>query len=168
MNILLLRADITSLKVDAIVNPTSPLVQPDMNGVKLVVRENGKLVEKENGVHGPLPVGQAMAVTGGNLLCRFVIHASVPRMGEGDEESKLRAATWSALQKAEELAIESVAVPPMSAGTFGFPLERCARIMLGTTLDFRRNARSLQRTFYALFGKEPYEVFDRVLKELSA
>jgi O-acetyl-ADP-ribose deacetylase (regulator of RNase III) len=164
MDILLLRADITSLKVDAIVNATSALMKPDG---RVVVREGGRLVEKSNDDIPPLTVGSAVATTGGNLLCRFIIHAVVPRMGEGDEDAKLRAATWSALQRAEELAIGSVGLPAMSAGTFGFTFERCARIMLGTTLDFRRQARSLDRAVYCLFGKEPYDIFERVLKELE-
>ncbi|HVR41663.1 MAG TPA: macro domain-containing protein [Thermoanaerobaculia bacterium] len=149
MHIQLLRADITSIKVDAIVNPASPHVQ--VAGV------------------GPLPVGSAVATPGGNLLCKFIIHAVVPRMGEGNEDTKLRAATQSALEKAEELAVASVGLPAMAVGgAFGFTLERCARVMLGTAIDFRRRSRSLQRAVFCLFGQEPYEVFQRVLQELES
>lgn len=149
MDIQLLRADVTSLKVDAIVNPSSAQLQPAPG------------IER-------LPVGSAVVTTGGNLLCKFVIHAVVPRIGEGDEDAKLRAATWAALERAEELAIESVGMPAMSTGAFGFSFERCAHIMLGATLDFRSRARSLQRVVYFLFGDEPYTTFQRVLTELAA
>lgn len=168
MHIELIRADVTSVKLDAIVNPTSPLIQQDIPSGRVIVREGNQEVVRRNGASGPLPVGSTIVTSGGNLLTRFVIHAVVPRMGEGDEDAKLRAATWSALQRAEELAIESVGLPAMTVGPFGFPYERCARIMLGTTIDFRRHARSLQRAIYCLFGQEAYEVFDRVLKELEA
>ena len=142
MDIELLRADQTSIKVDAIVNPSSSLLQ------------NG------------LPPGSAI-VGGGNLLCRFVIHAVVPRIGEGDEDRKLRDATRAALQRAEELAVASVAIPAMGTGVFGFPVERSARIMLAAAIDFRAQARSLSRVVFCLFGATPYEEFSRILQELG-
>ena len=88
MNIELIRADITSLKIDAIVNP----------------RTSGG------------DVGTATVTSGGNVLCKFVITTVVPRSGEEDEERKLRDAIWAALHRAEELAVASVAFPAMSAG----------------------------------------------------
>jgi O-acetyl-ADP-ribose deacetylase (regulator of RNase III) len=147
MDIELLRADISSLKVDAIVNPASP---------QLIAG------------HAPRPeVGDAIITEGGNLFCKFVIHAVVPRAGEADEEKKLRNATWSSLQRAEELAVSSVAFPPMSAGVFGISYERCARIMLGAAVDFRGHARSVRRVVFCLFGSGAYDDFDRVLRELQ-
>ena len=83
MKIDLIRADITSIKIDAIVNP----------------RTTGG------------EVGTASARSGGNVLCKFVITAIVPSPGEEDEESKLRDAVWAALHRAEELAVASVAFP---------------------------------------------------------
>jgi O-acetyl-ADP-ribose deacetylase (regulator of RNase III) len=165
MDIQLIRADVTSLKVDAIVNPTSPLIHPDIAG-RVLVREGEPASERWNGTT-PLAVGSTIVTTGGNLFCRFVIHAVVPRMGEGDEDAKLRSTTWSALQRAEELAIGSIALPAMTAGAFGFSYERCAQVMLSAAVDFRPHARSLQRTIFCLFGKEPYDVFDRILQELE-
>jgi len=54
-----------------------------------------------------------------------------------------------------------------TAGVFGISYERCARIMLGAAIDFRGHARSLRRIVFCLFGKEPYDDFDRVLRELQ-
>jgi O-acetyl-ADP-ribose deacetylase (regulator of RNase III) len=141
MRIELLRVDITSLNVDALVIP----------------------------VNGPssLPPGAAAVSAGGNLLCRFVIHAVPPRAGEGDDERNLRDTTMAALQRADELAVESVALPPLSTGKSGFSLEESARVMLKATLDFQTRARSVRRVIYCLFGQESYDVFERVLKELQ-
>jgi O-acetyl-ADP-ribose deacetylase (regulator of RNase III) len=147
MDIELLRADVSSLKVDAIVNPASP---------QLIA-----------GYAPRLAAGDAVITEGGNLFCKFVIHAVVPRRGEADEEKKLRNATWSSLQRAEELAVSSVAFPPMSAGVFGISYERCARIMLGAAVDFRGQARSVRRVVFCLFGSSAYDDFDRVLRELQ-
>ena len=167
MDIELLRADITSIKVDAIVNPTNPQLQ-HVGGIgRVLVREGGEVIQRESSEIGSVPVGEAVVTTGGNLLCKFVIHAVAPRMGEGDEDRKLRSSTMSALQRGEDLAIASIAFPAMASGIFGLPFDRCVRVMLGATIDFRPQARSLRRAVYCLFGPEPYAVFARVLRELQ-
>lgn len=168
MHIELLRADIKSLKVDAIVNPANPQMQ-HVGGIgRELVAAGGREIQEASAANAPLQPGTAVVTTGGNLLCRFVIHSVVPHMGEGDEDAKLRAATWAALEKAEELAIAAVALPAMATGAFGFSFERCARVMLGATIDFKPRARSLQRVVYCLFGQDPHDVFSRILKELES
>jgi O-acetyl-ADP-ribose deacetylase (regulator of RNase III) len=167
MDIELLRADITSLKVDAIVNAANPNLQHIGGLAHEIVREGGEVIQDESRRIGYAPVGTAVATTGGNLLCRYVIHAIGPRMGEGDEDRKLRAATWAALMKAEELGVHSIAFPAMGSGVFGFPVERCARVMLATVLDFRPRAISIQRVVFCLFGQEPHATFTAVLQELE-
>src|ERR1051325_5443397 len=98
MDIELLRADITSLKVDAIVNPTNPQLQ-HVGGIgRVLVREGGEVIQRESAEIGSVPVGEAVVTTGGNLLCKFVIHAVAPRMGEGDEQRKRSEEHTSELQ----------------------------------------------------------------------
>ena len=142
MQIQLLRADITSLKVDAIAAPMAPAS----------LSQNGR----------------ATVVTGGNLLARFVIEVPVPRGTDLDADAKLRAATHDALEKADELAVATIGLPVLGKRSMGFTTERCARVMLRATLDFRPRARSLQRTVFCLFGLEEYGVFESVLKELES
>src|SRR5260370_41612175 len=115
MNIELLRADVSSLKVDAIINPAS--------------------ASKPVAEFGTVPVGHAVVTSGGNVLCKFVIHSIVPRHGDGDEDANLRNAMWAALKRAEELAIASVAMPPVPA-PFGFAAGRCRRALVSTALYF--------------------------------
>lgn len=83
MIIELIRADLTSLKIDAIVNP----------------RFTGG------------EVGTATVSSGGNVLCKFVITTVLPQSGEGDHDHKLGDAIFAALHRAEELAVGSVAFP---------------------------------------------------------
>ena len=141
MHIQLLRTDTSSLKVDALVYPEE--------------------------APSDLKEGRAVVTTGGNLLCRFVIHVKVAQATEDDADAKLRAATIAALERAEELAIASVGLPSIGAGPFGFDTERCARVMLAATIDFRNRARSLQRAVYCLMGQEEHAIFARVLQELE-
>jgi O-acetyl-ADP-ribose deacetylase (regulator of RNase III) len=140
MDIQLLRADIASLKVDAIVAPSDP-----------------------QAVEG----GRAIVVTGGNLLARFIIHVRVPSAIDDDADAKLIAATRMAVERAEELAVASVGLPAIATGPFGFTSERCARAMLPAALDHRGRARSLQRAVFCLFGHEEFQIFERILKELQ-
>jgi O-acetyl-ADP-ribose deacetylase (regulator of RNase III) len=146
MEIELLRADVSSLKVDAIINPAS--------------------ASKPVAEFGPVPVGHAVVTIGGNVLCKFVIHAIVPRNGDGDEDSKLRNAMWAALKRAEELAIGSVAMPPVPAA-LGFEAGRCWRVLASTALDFRPTARSLQRVVFCAFSEENYRELERAIEELT-
>ncbi len=141
MNIQLLRADIASLKVDAIVAPTDPQSH-DSNG-------------------------RAVVVTGGNLLARFIIHVNVPNADDADADGKLHGATLAALERAEELAIASIGLPSIATGPFGFSIEHCARVMLAATIQHRSRARSLQRAVFCLFGQEEYAIFERVLGEIE-
>ena len=111
--------------------------------------------------------GHAVVTSGGNVLCKFVIHAIVPRHGDGDEDGKLRNAMWAALKRAEELAIASVAMPPVPS-PFGFASGHCSRVLMATALDFRPHARSLQRVVFCAFSEESYSELRVVLEELTA
>jgi O-acetyl-ADP-ribose deacetylase (regulator of RNase III) len=139
MQIQLLRADVTSLKVDAIVAPSSP----------------SSLAQN----------GRATVVTGGNLLARFVIEIPVPEGGDEDRDTRLRDSTRDALERADELAVATIGIPVLGKQALG--LESCARQMLRATLDYRARARSLHRAVFCLFGPEEYAVFDRVLHEFD-
>jgi O-acetyl-ADP-ribose deacetylase (regulator of RNase III) len=146
MEIQLLRADIASLKVDAIVFPSDPQAHE----------------------HQSEHDGRAAVVTGGNLLARFIIQVQVPQADDTNADEKLRDATRAALERAEELAVGSVGLPAIGTEPFGFSTERCARAMVAATLEYRSHARSLQRAVFCMFGQDEYTVFERVLKELGA
>jgi len=139
MQIQLLRADITSLKVDAIVAPSSPSA----------IAQNGR----------------ATVVTGGNLLARFVIEVPVPHGDDENGDARLRESMRDALERADELAVATIGIPVLGKQALG--LDRCAQLMLRSTLDYRARARSLHRAVFCLFGAEEYAVFDRVLHELE-
>ena len=141
MNIQLIRADITSLKVDAMASP-SPSAAQSQNG-------------------------RASVITGGNLLARFVIEVPVPHGDDEDADAKLREATHDALERADELAVATIGLPVLGKRSLGFSTERCARVMLRAALDFRTRTRSVQRVVFCLFGLEEYRVFESVLKELE-
>jgi O-acetyl-ADP-ribose deacetylase (regulator of RNase III) len=166
MQVELIRGDITSLRVDAIVNAANSHLAHGGGVAGAIARQGGEAIQKESDRIGYVPVGNAVITSGGSLLCKYIIHAVGPRMGEGDEDRKLHDATISSFERAEELKIASIAFPAISTGIFGFPMDRCARIMLGATVEFEPRAMSLDRVVYCLFGEEPFRIFQRTWEEL--
>jgi O-acetyl-ADP-ribose deacetylase (regulator of RNase III) len=88
MRIIAVRGDITEVNVDAVVNPINA---GDAKGakegklVRALFDRGGSEVEDEAAVRGPIQVGEAIITTGGNLKCRYVIHAPV-----GEAEERMR------------------------------------------------------------------------------
>ncbi len=164
----LLDGDITELDTDAIVNAANAQLVLGGGVAGAIRRKGGPKIQAECDKIGGTFVGGAVITTGGKLKARHVIHAVGPRMGEGDEDRKLRNATLNSLKLADENRLKSIAFPAVSAGIFGFPIERCAAIMLGTTIEYLKGQTGLQRVVFCLFGRDSYEVFaERLGQETS-
>ena len=87
-------------------------------------------------------------------------------MGEGDEDRKLRDATLNSLKLADEYGLKSIAFPAISTGIFGFPIDRCAQIMLSTTLEYLKSGGTgLERVVFVLWGDEAYQTFEEALTQ---
>jgi O-acetyl-ADP-ribose deacetylase (regulator of RNase III) len=168
MEIELLESDITTLAVDAIVNAADSRLQHGGGVAGAISRRGGPAIQQESDRVGYVPVGAAAATSAGDLPARWVIHAVGPRMGEGDEDAKLRSATVSALELAEELGARTIAFPAISTGIFGYPLDRCARIMTDAAIGFAPRARSLEKVTFCLFDAEAMREFAAALRRNSA
>ncbi|HEY0590395.1 MAG TPA: macro domain-containing protein [Thermoanaerobaculia bacterium] len=165
MKIELLEGDITTLAVDAIVNAANSHLQHGGGVAGAISRKGGPSIQKESDRIGFVPVGGAAVTSAGSLPARWVIHAVGPRMGEGDEDAKLRRATLASLERAEELGARTIAFPAISTGIFGYPLDRCARIMIDTVSGFAPRARSLEKVTFCLFGADAMREFTAALDE---
>jgi len=164
----LARGDITQMDTDAIVNPsnTSLILGAGVSGA--IRSRGGDEIQDQMSKLGRCEVGGAVATGAGNLKARYVIHAVGPRMGEGNEDAKLQSATTESLERAEELELESIAFPAISTGIFGFPIDRCAKIMLGAVKDHfgSGKAKSLSRVVFCLWGEDSFNVFAKTLDEM--
>jgi O-acetyl-ADP-ribose deacetylase (regulator of RNase III) len=161
----LVEGDITEMDTDAIVNAANAQLILGGGVAGAIRRKGGPSIQQECHKIGGTFVGGAVITTGGNLKAKYVIHAVGPRMGEGDENNKLKNATLHSLKLADKHNLKSIAFPAISAGIFGFPIERCAEIMLRTTIDYLKTKTGLKRVVFCLFGKESYTVFDTALKK---
>jgi O-acetyl-ADP-ribose deacetylase (regulator of RNase III) len=160
----LVEGDITGIEVDAIVNPANEHLQLGSGVAGAILRKGGPSIQEECDRIGGTPVGTAVMTAAGNLQARQVIHAVGPRMGEGDEDKKLASAVRAALALADRRGMRSIALPAISTGVFGFPMERAARIMLTEIHRYLQGGTKLERVVVCLRGEEAFNVFRRELR----
>jgi O-acetyl-ADP-ribose deacetylase (regulator of RNase III) len=158
--------DITEMDTDAIVNAANAQLVLGGGVAGAIRRKGGPRIQEECDRIGGTFVGGAVVTTGGRLKARHVIHAVGPRMGEGGEDEKLRNATVNSLKLADEHRLKSIAFPAISTGIFGFPIQRCAEIMLTTTVEYLQGSTGLERVAFCLFGQDSFDVFAEQLRRI--
>lgn len=132
----LVQGDITERDVDAIVNAANSHLQHGGGVAGAIVKKGGHIIQEESDKIGFTPVGTAVITTAGKLPSRYVIHAVGPRIGEGDEDNKLKSAVLNSLLLASAKGLKSISMPAISSGIFGFPKDRCANILVKTSLNY--------------------------------
>ncbi len=162
----IVEGNIALLAVEAVVNAANKQLKLG-GGVAGAIRiHGGPSIQEECDRLAPIEVGQAVITGGGNLKAKSVIHAVGPVSGEGDEEAKLARATASCLQIAKDKKIRSLALPAISTGIYGFPLQKCSRIMLRVTWDFLRENKYPEEVVFCLYGEDAFSVFKKTLDTL--
>lgn len=164
----LIQGDLTDLEVDAIVNAAnSQLILG--GGVAGAIRtKGGPAIQEECNRIGGTTVGNAVITGAGNLKARYVIHAVGPRYGAGNEDEKLRQATLNSFARASEKGLKSIALPAVSTGIFGFPKDRCARIMLKASVEFlQKEDTSVDEVIFCLWSQKDLQVFQETLRSMT-
>ena len=163
----LLEGDITDQDTDAIVNAANEHLVLGAGVAGAIRRKGGAKIQEECNLKGGTYVGGAVITTGGNLKAKHVIHAVGPRMGEGNEDTKLRSATINSLKVASDQGLSSISFPALSTGVFGFPIDRCAKIMLEATISYLKERSKIKNVVFVLWGQPAYSVFENTLKDLT-
>lgn len=136
------QGDITEQKTMAIVNAANEHLQHGGGVAGAIRRRGGEEIQEESDrwvqTHGLVKTGKAAITGGGRLPAKYVIHAVGPIWGSGDEERKLASAVRNTLLLADQNGIDSLSIPGISSGIFGGPKEICARVIVGTVLDYLR------------------------------
>ena len=161
----LLDGDITEMQTDAIVNAANARLILGGGVAGAIRTKGGPEIQQECNKIGGTFVSGAVITNAGSLKAKHVIHAVGPRMGEGNEDEKLKNATLNSLKLADENNLTSISFPAISAGIFGFPIQRCAEIMLKTTIDYLKGQTDLEKVVFCLFGSDSYQVFTNRLKQ---
>lgn len=163
----LVQGDITEMNTDAIVNAANSQLQHGGGVAWAIVNKGGYAIQRESDKLKFCPVGNAVITTGGQLKAKYVIHAVGPRMGEGDEDNKLKSATLSALKLADKHKLKSIAFPAISTGIYKFPKDRCADIMLKATMEYCKGQTGLEKIIFCLYDNETFNIFKKTLGNLT-
>jgi O-acetyl-ADP-ribose deacetylase (regulator of RNase III) len=160
----LIRGDITDMEVDAIVNAANTQLFLGGGVAGAIRKKGGPSIQEECYKIGGTFVGGAVITNGGNLKAKHVIHAVGPRMGEGDEDNKLINATLNSLKLMDENKLQTIAFPAISTGIFGYPIDKCAKIMINTVKDYLTGETSIKTVYFTLFTPTDYEEFNSNLE----
>jgi O-acetyl-ADP-ribose deacetylase len=170
----LVRGDITERNVDVIVNPANSHLKHGGGVAAAIVRKGGHVIQEESDKIGYVPVGTAVITTSGNLACKAVIHIVGPRMGEGNEDEKLRKAVQNVLKLAQENGFKSISIPAISSGIFGYPKDKCANILVEESMSFFAKSKhpltpsiSIETIEFSIIDNETMDHFKDEFKSLK-
>lgn len=156
----LIEGDLTEQAVDAIVNAANSALVLG-SGVAGAIREKGgPAIQAECEAIGPIAVGTAALTGAGQLRARYVIHAASMPPGGGATESSVRASFRASLALARERGCRTLASPAIGAGIAGFPLQRCAEVLLEEARAHLAGETTLAEIRFVLFGEPAYRVFE--------
>ncbi len=153
--------DITALEVDAIANAANNRLWMGAGVAGAIKRAGGEEIEREAVAKGPIEVGDAVATGAGRLKARYVIHGAVMGQDLRTNADLVRRTAGRCLEVADELGLESIALPAFGTGVGGFSLDECARIMVEVARSYE--PRSLKRVIFAVFGAEAERAFSSAL-----
>jgi len=160
----LVQGDITELDTDAIVNAANARLILGGGVAGAIKNKGGPLIQEECNKIGGTFVGGAVITSGGKLKTKHIIHAVGPRMGEGNEDEKLKNATLNSLKLMDENKLKTIAFPAVSTGIFGYPIDRCAKIMISATKEYLQGNTQIEKVIFCLFTSSDYEIFEKELK----
>jgi len=160
--------DICDLEVDAIVNAASPSLWMSTGVGGALKRRGGDAIEFAAVRQGPMPLGTAIVTTGGTLAARFVIHAVSIDANRRTSSEAIAAAVRSALERARQLEIASIAFPALGTGVGGFPLDEAARVTVETVRETIPSLPDLERLVFALRGAATYQAFESAIARGAA
>lgn len=166
----IIRADITTLDVDAIVNAANSSLLGGGGVDGAIHRAAGPELLAECSTLGGCPTGEAKLTGGYNLRARHVIHTVGPIwQGGGDREHKLlRSCYRNSLELAAAHGLRSIAFPAISCGVYGFPIAEAAVIAMGTTIQFLSDTTTLERVIFACSSEEVESSLKNAYEEMQA
>jgi O-acetyl-ADP-ribose deacetylase (regulator of RNase III) len=159
----IVEGDLAAQAVDAVVNAANNHFWMGAGVAGALRRRGGPEVEREAVAQGPVAPGASVITTGGALPARHVIQAAVMGQDLRTDERLIAAATRSALDLARARGLTTIAFPALGTGVGGFPIDRCAEVMLGEVKAHADASEptTLARVVFVLFGADAYDAFRR-------
>jgi O-acetyl-ADP-ribose deacetylase (regulator of RNase III) len=159
-----LDTDITKLEVDAIANAANTELKHGGGVAGAISRAGGPSIQRESSSVAPIGLGEAVETSGGEMPCKWVIHAATMELGGPTSAEIIRAATAATLRRASELGARSVALVAFGTGVGGFPLDEAARIEVDEVVrHLEAGDSAIETVVFAVRGSEAREVFEAAL-----
>lgn len=162
-----IRADITTLTVDAIVNAANSSLLGGGGVDGAIHRAAGPGLLAECRKLGGCATGEAKATGGYNLPAKHVIHTVGPvwRGGVSGEEKQLASCYRTSLLVAADLGVHTIAFPGISTGVYGFPKKLAAPIAIEATTRTLPEAPSITSVTFCCFSEADLELHLRILEQ---
>jgi O-acetyl-ADP-ribose deacetylase len=155
-----LDTDITRLQVDAIANAANTQLLHGGGVAGAISRAGGPTIQVESDARSPIGLGAAVETTGGDMPCRWVIHAATMELGGPTSAKIIRRATESTLAVADRLGARSLALVAFGTGVGGFPIEEAARIEAEAVRAHLAAGSDLERVVFAVRGEAVRAAFE--------
>ena len=161
-------ADITTLKVDAIVNAANESLLGGGGVDGAIHRAAGPKLLEECKTIGGCPTGEARLTKGYNLPAKYVIHTVGPvwEGGNHGEDELLAACYRHSMSLALRTKIRSIAFPAISTGVYGFPMDRAARIAAAEVHRFLETYPEFDRVIFCCFGAEAKRIYAQAVERV--
>jgi O-acetyl-ADP-ribose deacetylase len=155
--------DITTLELDAIANAANTDLRHGGGVAGAIAGAAGPDLERESRERAPIGLGEAVETTGGELPCRWVIHAATMHLGGPTSADIIRDATAATLAKADELGARSLALVAFGTGVGGFSLQEAAEIEVDEVRRHLDAGSQLERVVFAVRGDAARAAFEAAL-----
>ena len=162
-----IQGDITKVEVEAIVNAANNSLLGGGGVDGAIHRAAGPGLLAECRKLGGCATGEAKITGGHNLPARWITHTVGPVWsgGQADEGALLAGCYRNSLALAAERGVRTIAIPAISTGAYGFPLERAARIAVREVRRYLEHNTTIGKVVFVCFGRAAYETYRTALKE---